>query len=154
MSGYGFVVISEQRTKNMDGVAYARKIANQVNSLLGAGVPAKNITLVGASTGAGITVFVSHFLENEELTFVIMAICHPDNVEGYKENQIVLSGNILSVYDSVDEYAGSCQELFSFSEGRGISRYDEVILNIGTGHGILYKPLDEWILPVVQWTEL
>ena len=97
--------------------------------------------------------FVSHFLENEELNFVIMAICHPDNVEGYKENQIVLSGNILSVYDSVDEYAGSCQELFSFSEGRGISRYDEVILNIGTGQGILYKPLDEWILPVVQWTE-
>lgn len=25
------------------------------------------------------------------------------------------------------------------------------ILNIGTGHGVLYQPLDEWILPVVQW---
>ena len=38
---------------------------------------------------------------------------------------------------------GSCQELFSSSAGKGITRYDEVILHIGIGYGILYKPLDE-----------
>ncbi len=32
-------------------------------------------------------------------------------------------------------------------------RHEELILNIGTGHGILYKPLDEWILPTVEWAE-
>jgi hypothetical protein len=151
LSEYGFVVISEQRPKNADGVKYARKIAEQITALLDAGVPAKNITVVGASKGAGIAIFVSHFLENEEVNFVIMAICHPDEVEYLKQNQILLYGNILSIYDSVDEFAGSCQELFSFSEGKGISKYDEVVLNIGTGHGILYKPLDEWIIPTVQW---
>jgi hypothetical protein len=41
--------------------------------------------------------------------------------------------------------------LFSLSEGKGIARYDEIVLHIGTGHGILYEPLDEWILPVVKW---
>ena len=50
-----------------------------------------------------------------------------------------------------NEFTGSCQELFTFSEGKGISRYDKVVLNIGTGHGILYKPLDEWITPLIQW---
>ncbi len=60
--------------------------------------------------------------------------------------------DVLSIYDSADEFAGSCQELFSFSEGKGISKHDEIILHVGTGHGILYKPLDEWMIPVVQWT--
>jgi len=151
LSGYGFVVISEQRPKNTDSREYARKIAEQVTTLLDAGVPAKNIIIVGASKGAGIAIFVSHFLENEEVNFVIMAICAPDEVDYLKQNQIFLYGNILSIYDSADKLAGSCRELFSFSEGKGISKHEEVVLNVGTGHGILYRPLDEWITPVIQW---
>lgn len=151
LSRYGFVVISEQRPKNTDGVEYAGKVAGQVTALLEAGVPAKDITVVGASKGAGIAVYVSHFLENKDINFVIMGICHPDVVEGFIQAQAFLYGNVLSIYDSTDDYAGSCQELFSFSDGKGISRYDEVVVNIGTGHGILYQPLDEWLLPTVQW---
>jgi hypothetical protein len=126
LSGYGFVVIS-------------------------AGVPAKNIIVVGASKGGAIAIFVSHFLENEEVNIVLMGICHPDYVEDLIRDKIFLYGNILSIYDFVDEFAGSCQELFSLSEGRGLSKSNEIVLDIGTGHGILYQPLDDWILPVVQW---
>ncbi|MFC1996764.1 hypothetical protein ACFLXI_04040 [Chloroflexota bacterium] len=153
LSGYDSAVISEQRPKNTDVIAYARKIIKEVNILLDAGVPAKNITIVGASKGAGIAVYVSHLLENSEVNFVIMAICHPDIVETHKKDQIFLTGNVLSIYDRTDKFAGSCQDLFSYSEGKGISRYDEIVLNIGTGHGILYKPLDEWILPTIQWAK-
>ena len=151
LSSYGFVVISEQRVKNTDSMEYAKKITEQVTALLKAGVLARNITIVGASKGAGITIFVSHLLENEEINYVIMAICDPATVEELKQNEISLYGNVLSVYDSTDELAGSCQELFSFSEGKGISKYNEIVLNVGTGHGILFKPLDEWIIPVIQW---
>jgi len=151
LSGYGFVVISEQRPKDTEAIRYARKIVEQVLILLNAGVPAKNITIVGASKGAGIAIYASHFLENEEINFVIMAICHPDYVEILKQDRIHLYGNVLSIYDAGDIYAGTCQELFSYSEGKGISRYDEEVLEIGTGHGILYQPLDEWIIPAVHW---
>jgi hypothetical protein len=151
LSRYGFVVISEQRHKNADGVKYARIYSKQVTTLLDAGVPAKNITVVGASKGAGIAIYVSHFLENEEINYVLLGICHPDVVEALKRDQIHLFGNILAIYDSTDEYAGSCQELFSFSEGKGISRHDEIVLEIGTGHGVLYQPLDAWIIPTVEW---
>jgi len=151
LSSYGFVVISEQRAKNTDSMAYAQKISGQVTALLNAGVPAENITVVGASKGAGITIFVSHLLKNIDVNFVIMAICNPETVKALVQDQITLSGNVLSIYDSMDELAGSCQELFSFSEGNGISKYNEIILNLGTGHGILFKPLDEWIIPAVQW---
>jgi hypothetical protein len=151
LGGYGFVVISEQRSKDTDPVQYARKITEQAHALLNAGVPASNITVVGASKGAGIAILVSHFLENKEMNFVIMANCDPATVKEFAQNNFFLYGNVLSIYDSSDELAGSCQDLFTFSEGNGISRHDEVILNVGTGHGILYKPLDEWINPTVQW---
>jgi hypothetical protein len=151
LGGYGFEVISEQRPKDTDGLEYARKVTAQVKALLEAGVPAENITVVGASKGAGIAVYVSHLLKNREINFVIMAICNPDAIEEFRQNQIYLYGNVLSIYDSKDELAGSCQELFEFSQGKGIGRSNEVVLNVGTGHGILYKPLDEWVIPLVQW---
>lgn len=151
LSSNGFVVISEQRAKNTDGVEYAKRVVDQIETLLSSGVLAKNITVVGASKGAWITVYVSHLLGNDEVNYVIMAICDADNLEGFKQDQVLLHGNVLSLYDASDELAGSCQELFSRSEGKGLSKYEEVVVTVGTGHGILYKPLDEWILPVVQW---
>jgi hypothetical protein len=151
LSGYGFVVISEQRPKNTDGVEYASRLTEQITTLLNAGVQAKNITVLGASKGAGIAIFVSQLLENKDINYVIMAICHADTLAELRQKQIPLHGNVLSIYDDSDELAGSCQELFAFSEGKGLSRYDEIVLNIGTGHGILYQPLDEWIIPAVRW---
>jgi len=151
LSSYGFIVISEQRAKDTDSMEYAKRISEQVTNLLNSGVPENNITIVGASKGAGIAIFISHLLENKGLNFVIMAICDPATVEELKQNEISLYGNVLSIYDSTDELAGSCQELFSFSEGKGISKHNEIVLNVGTGHGILFKPLDAWIMPVIQW---
>jgi len=151
LSGYGFVVISEQRQKNPVVDTVVQKIAVQVEKLVEAGVPEANITVVGASKGALIAALVSYFLQKEEVNYVIMAICNPEILEDFNRNQIFLSGNVLSIYDSVDEFGGSCQELFSRSEGRGLTSYDEIVLNIGTGHGILYQPLDDWVSPVVEW---
>lgn len=151
LSSYGFVVISEQRPQNTDGLAYAQTIKEQVTNLLDAGVPAANITVVGASKGAGITVEVSNLLENEEINYVILAICHPDNVAYFISNDIFLTGNVLSIYDSEDVLAGTCENLFLYSADKGLSRYAEIVLYIGTGHGILFQPLDEWILPTVAW---
>ncbi len=148
LSGHGFIVISEQRPKDTDSIAYAKRVKQQVQTLLEAGVPARNITVVGASKGAWIAVFVSHLLENDKVNFVIMGLCHPDAVAYFIHDQIVLHGNVLSIYDSVDQYAGSCQEYFSFSE---LTNSDEIVLEIGTGHGILYQPLDAWVLPTVEW---
>jgi len=151
LSQPGFVVISEPRLKNMDSQIYAAKVVKQVEQLLKAGVPAQNITIAGASKGAGIAVEVSHLLQNEAVNYVLLSICHPDNVAAFKQNGTTLSGNVLSIYDSFDTLAGSCQELFAFSQGKGLSRSKEIVLKVGTGHGILYKPLDEWIIPLIQW---
>jgi len=36
---------------------------------------------------------------------------------------------------------------------KGVARHEEVVLKVGTGHGVLYKLLDEWILPAVNWAK-
>lgn len=151
LASYGFVVLSEVRSKNTDSLAYARRVAGQVGELLQAGVPAQNVTVVGASKGAGIAIFVSNLLGNQEINYVLLAICEPGNVRDLVQNQISLSGKVLSIYDSSDPYGGTCQDLLAFSEGKGLSSHDEIVLDLGLSHGLLYRPLDDWVLPTVEW---
>ncbi len=151
LSEHGFRVISEPRPKDTEAGQYAQKVAGQVDALLAAGVPEENITVVGASKGGGIAIIVSNLAKNEEVNYVPMAICSPDTVAELIQAQVVLFGNVLSIYDTADEYAGSCAELFEYSQGKGLGRHEEIVLQVGSGHGVLYQPLDEWVIPVVEW---
>jgi putative hemolysin len=152
LASYGFTVISEQRTKDIDGMKYAERVAGQVTKLLEAGVSPKNITVVGASKGASIVIAVSSFLANKEMNFILLGTCNPETVEFSKQQNLFLYGNILTIRDSTDKLSGSCEELFDFSSGK-VEHQEEIVLHIGTGHGILYSPLDEWIIPTIQWAE-
>jgi hypothetical protein len=153
LTSYGFVVISEQRSRDTVSAEYASRVTEQIKTLRDAGVPAENITVVGASKGAGIAASVSSLLKDSKTNFVLLGFCAPDTVRELVQNRMSLYGNVLAIRDSVDDLSGSCQELFDFSDGKGLGRHDEIVLNIGTGHGILYKPLDEWIQPTVEWAK-
>ncbi len=148
---YGFTVISERRPKNADVNLYARATAKQIKLLLEANVPPQNITVVGASKGAYIAATVTSLLKNDRLNFVLLGACSSEMIDYWKQNGMYLYGNILAIYDSVDVYASSCKELFTFSEGKGIARREEIVLHTGLGHGILYQPLDEWMAPIAQF---
>jgi len=154
LQGYGFEVISERRPKNADGWEYAQRTAKQVTELLTAGVPPGLITVIGASKGATIAAVTSHLVGNPEVNYVLLGTCHPTLVSEWKQGGLMLSGNVLAIYDFADdEYSGSCEELFSLAEGKGLSRHNELVLQVGTGHGILYEPLPDWIIPTVQWAK-
>ena len=130
---------------------YAKKVSGQIKTLLDADVPAKNISVIGASKGSDIAILISNSVNNKEINFVLLGACHPDSVQYYKQSGITLSGNVLAIRDSVDSLSGSCEDLFSSSEGKGLSRHDELVLHVGTGHGFLFKPLDEWVIPAINW---
>ena len=154
LESYGFVIISEQRPKNADGWEYAQRTAGQVDKLLTADVPPGSITVVGASKGAAIAAVTSDLVNNPEVNYVLLGTCHPTLVEEWKQGGLILSGNVLAIYDfEDDEYSGSCDELFNLAEGKGLNRHNEIVLQVGTGHGILYQPLPEWILPTVKWAK-
>lgn len=154
LANEGLVLISEARPKDTVPWDYAKKVVSQIQELLNRNVPPQNITVVGASKGAGITILISHLLKNEDMNFVIMAICSEQMLNFWKKYDITLWGNVLSIYDMNDEFAGSCSKYFDFCKGKGSKNYKEIELKIGTGHGILHKPLKEWIKPLVEWTKM
>jgi hypothetical protein len=147
----GLVVISEQRPRDTDPTEYARDVSTQMNDLLKAGVPPGSITVAGASKGAAIATLVSNMVANPEVNYVLLGACNQPLINEWRQQDIALSGNVLAIYDFSDIYAVSCQQLFTLSEGTRLRRHAEIVLQIGTGHGILYEPLVEWVLPTVKW---
>ena len=147
----GFRVISEQRSSGTNSDVYAHRIADQIDTLLAAGVPPGAITVVGASKGAAIAILVSNLVRNPEVNYVLLGGCNPPTVAELLHAGIILSGNVLSIYDAPDVYAGSCKALLSAFAGSGVGRSSEIVLHVGTGHGILYQPLPEWVDPTLAW---
>lgn len=148
----GLIVISEQRGKDADGTAYAARLGDQVARLEEAGVAPQHITVVGASKGAAIAALASFMIQDPLLNFVLLGTCYPGMSSEWQSSGMHLYGNVLSIRDVADvDYAGSCEDLYKLSEGRGLGRHSELVLQLGTGHGILYHPLDEWILPTLAW---
>jgi hypothetical protein len=144
----GFIVISEARPANTRINEYARKVVSQVNRLLQAGAAPGHITVVGASKGAVIAMQVSAMLRNKEMNFVFIAGCS-DMI--FSRFDIDFWGNVLTIYDEKDELAGTCKKFFQVS--RGLNHYKEIKLTVGTGHGVLYRPVREWVDPVVKWAK-
>ena len=90
LGSHGYEVISEQRPKDTNGEQYARRVAEQVKTLIDSGVPPGNITVVGASKGAGIAAIVSSLLKDAKINFVLLGFCAPDTVRELVRNRMSL----------------------------------------------------------------
>lgn len=145
----GFAVISEVRKKNTDVEQYADQVTDQINELLKKGIPANDITVVGASKGAVIAMFVSTLLKNKDVNFVFLAACNDGNFESFPE--INFYGNILSIYEKSDDIGESCIR-FKNKASTTINHYKEIEINTGLHHGFLFQPLPEWVTPTVKWS--
>ena len=141
----GFNVVSEVRPKDTDVEKYAEKVAEQVRQLLKDGVSPENITVVGASRGAFITMLASTYIKNKNVNFVIIAGC---SVSKEFLNLANLYGNVLSIYEKSDT-TGSCKAVFDDAEG--LNKQKEVMLETGLAHGFIYKPMREWLIPTLDW---
>ncbi len=149
----GNIVISEPRPKDTESLTYAAKVVAQIDTLLKAGVPPNNITVIGASKGGGIAVIVSSLLKNSQVKFVIMAICNDETAGFWKAQGVCLSGRILYLFDTSDELAGSCKAYLPFLKSNELTEYKEIEIRLGQGHGVLYKPFKEWVMPTLEWAE-
>jgi hypothetical protein len=145
----GFVVISEARPADTDGPAYAKKVAGQVGALLKEDVPPGHITIVGFSKGGGIAITASSILSDEDLNFVFMGSCGSwlDS-----RPEIVPYGRMLSLREASDDMVGSCNGLFSRAGDDLV--HQEIVIDVGGGHGAFYRPQPEWVEPVVGWANL
>jgi hypothetical protein len=145
LAAEGFVVIGEVRRRDTEAPAYAARVAGQIERLLAAGVPARRITVVGASMGGFIALLVSSRLAVPDLGYVILGGCG----DGTIDLGGVLHGDLLSIFETSDELAGSCGPTFARAAAAG--RRDEVRLDTGLRHGFLYRPLPAWMEPAIRW---
>lgn len=143
-----FVVISEVRKSGTDVKAYAQKLKEQIDSLIKKDVEPKNITVVGASKGAVIAMYVSTFLKNRDVNFVFLAACNDGNFESFPD--INFYGNILSIYEKSDDIGESCNR-FKNKSSSTIAHYKEIEISTGKQHGFLFQPYSEWMNPTVKW---
>jgi len=143
----GFVVVSKARKQSPEIEPYAAKVTAQVTQLLKAGVPPKNITVVGASQGAWIAMLVSTYAANRDLNFVFIAACAGDDGLLKLMN---LYGNVLFISERTDK-PGSCQRFRD--DAKGIDDYNSIEVNTGLKHGFLYRPMKEWVEPAVAWAQ-
>ncbi|HEY8558893.1 MAG TPA: hypothetical protein VIL74_00715 [Pyrinomonadaceae bacterium] len=141
----GFTVVSEVRPPNTDVEQYAGKVAVEIRRLLKDGASPENITVVGASKGAFITMLASTYVKNKNVNYVVIAGC------GVNQEFLKLAnlyGNVLSIYEKTDT-TGSCAAVFDDAEG--LNKQKEVRLETGLAHGFLYRPLREWLVPTLDW---
>ncbi len=144
----GFTVISEPRPKNTDVEQYARKVVQQINTLLKANVQPYHIAVIGASKGSVIAMLVSTYLQNLDVNFVLLANCNDTVLNQYN---VDLWGNVLSIYDVKDEFGQTCQKFFD--KAQGLNKRNELEVKLGIGHALLYRPLKEWTEPAINWAK-
>ena len=145
----GFIVISEVREKGTQIKPYAEKIASQIKKLLANMVPPGNITIVGASRGGVISAYVSTMLQEKGLNYVFLA----GLLEKYLEDEnLKLYGNVLSIHDLSDKLSITPALYFQRSEGLG--NFKQITLDLGIGHGLVYKPYREWLDPILEWVKM
>lgn len=133
----GFVVHSAVRPKGSSVEEGANEVVRQVKQLLASGVTADRITVVGASMGASIAFQASARLGNPDLRFAVLGACLETNVKATAP-----VGKFLGVREKSDEMSTPCEPP---STGR------EIVLNTGLGHGFIYRPLAEWVGPVLEF---
>ena len=142
----GFEVRSEVRPRNTDVAAYAARVAGEIEALIARGVEPSHITVVGASKGAAITALVSTRLVRPGLRYVMLAGCSDGLIRTHDPR---LSGELLSIYEASDEMVGSCRALADRSPR--LQRFEELRLETGLGHGMVYRPLEAWVDPAAAW---
>lgn len=148
----GFVVTGEIRPKSASVSDSADEVVKQVRRLLDSGVPADHITVVGASMGAAIALVASARLKNPDLRFCVLGACLSASVRGLLAREgHGPSGHVLSIREASDELSARCSPWQDDAHRLPALITREIVVETGLEHGFLYRPLPEWVDPVVEW---
>jgi len=148
----GFVVSGKIRPKSASVGDSADRVVEEVRKLLESGVRASNITVVGASMGAGIALLASARLQNPEVRYCVLGACLSESVKGLvAEEGKGPSGHVLSIREASDDSTSPCPPWKNESNDGPSLVTREIVLHTGLSHGFLYRPLPEWMSPVVAW---
>jgi hypothetical protein len=147
----GFKVITQPREATSHPYLIAADIAAQIRRLIAAGVPEGSIGIVGARQGAAIAVITTSKLELPGLQVVLLSACNDQFIEFWKQQDELLAGNVLSIYEKSDSLFGPCLPFLEYCALRSVKIHREVALPSSAGKGFYYKGTAIWMLPTIAW---
>ncbi len=140
----GFDVSGEIRPKAASVSEAADRVVAQVRRLLESGVPADDVTVVGASMGAAVALRASARLQKPDVRFCVLGGCLSESVRGLLADEgKAPSGHVLSIREATDDSTGACKPWKTDLDSRSLLVAREIVLDTGLGHGFLYRPLPE-----------
>jgi len=143
------VVVSELRKDYVSPSEYAKEAATDIQKLLDAGVPAKNIAIGGHSKGGVIALQVSSLLRQPEIRYFILAGCGISSLAAEYPDPSLIRGRFLSLYADTDTIAGSCDVIMSPKRPGLTNR--EIVLNSPRGHRLFFHPMGYWLKPLYSY---
>jgi pimeloyl-ACP methyl ester carboxylesterase len=148
----GFQVTGEIRPREATLDQSADRVAGQVRALRAAGVPLERITILGGSMGAAIAFRASERLAEPGLRVAVLGACFSLTVEAIaKEYARPPAGRFLTIRDRSDETSEPCPAWRDDPARYPQLRAREVVIDTGQSHGFLYRPLEAWLEPFLEW---
>ncbi|MEZ5016277.1 MAG: hypothetical protein R2800_04440 [Flavipsychrobacter sp.] len=144
----GYITYADVRPKNADQEHYAMKTLAQIDSLKNLGISSDHISVVGTSKGALIAMLTSTMNMDKNVKYILLGMCNTMTTNYFN---IRLHGKVLSIYEQTDVVGKSCIPIKEKS--KDITAFKEVKLETGLGHGFVFKPLSEWLLPTFEWID-
>ena len=105
--------------------------------------------------GSSVALLASVKLRNPELNFALLGACLSLNVPLFvAEHGHGPAGRILAIREKSDSLSEPCPPWSDDARSRAKLDVREIVLDTGLRHGFLYRPLPEWVDPVVEWASL
>ncbi len=142
--GYRVTALSAD---GQDRLAYARRVADQVDALVARGVRPADISVVGVGSGSPVAALASAAAGRRDVSYVLLGGC---DVVLKSEYRFRMSGRVLGVRDDADPASHSCRALWQNSPK--VSERLDLVLNTGHGATLFDAPRREWLQPVADWT--
>jgi pimeloyl-ACP methyl ester carboxylesterase len=148
----GFEVTSVLRPREQSVDEAAGRVVAQVRALRQAGVPATHITILGASMGGYVTLLAATRLREPELRVAVLGVCLSERVQALQAREgRPPEGHLLAIREQSDTLTESCAPWSPTQAPRSLRSAREQMLHTGLRHGFLYRPLTEWVEPVLEW---
>ncbi|MDI9239417.1 hypothetical protein QLQ15_10930 [Lysobacter sp. LF1] len=128
-------------------LAYAKRIAKEVRALMAQGVPADDISVVGAGTSSAVAALTSARVGDRHVNYVLLGQCDPILKAEYNFR---MSGRVLGIHDDGDSASLSCRSLWIGSPK--VSDRQEIVLDTGFGATLFHEPRAQWVQPLVEWS--
>lgn len=142
----GVLLHAELRTTDTDFHAFSEGIAQQIDSLIATGVAPEHITVVGASKGGVMGMYISH-LSPHPINYVLLGANTSYIQQTFNWN---FHGRVLGISDASDTLANVSYDHWRWAADPQ-AVIEEMMLTTGLGHGFLFRPLPEWLGPLRAW---